>query len=369
MSVTLFENLVLMSYGRVNPSMSYHMLNLEKEGPELYNNFLPCERLKHENDVNDKKYQYGALRTLDAIASNDFEAFDAHSVEALKKSGKDNDPPVSDILTYPELIMLANGGDLNICREDLDNASKGGLKSMYINPYMALFRRLFGNDWKAMIALHRFLILSPKELQAVFGETKGNQDNITLFEEHDWIFDGLFKDYMGFNAKTSSIMYGLVSLMSKDKRNCAGLWKQLKIPEAKASKYMSLVLLDDPYDIMTIGNIALPEILSKLLVQGFAKPDTSTIAEFACEYLNRLFQLNYYHAPDPSKPKLQIEWIEDFSEKIELDVDSGKLVNPEVFKAHHRFYLVQLIELMANDFGSNPISNLQYIESVAQGCK
>jgi hypothetical protein len=226
-----------------------------------------------------------------------------HSYDAIRKSGKDNDPPVSDIVIYPDLILLGNGGDLDVCREDLEG-SKTGLKSMYINPYMALFRRLFGNDWKAMIALHRFLILSPKELQAVFGDTKGNQDNITLFEEHDWICDGLFKDYMGFNTKTNTIMQGLVSLMSKDKRNAAGLWKLLKIPESKASKYMSLVLLDDIFDVSQIGNLALPETLSRMLVQGLAKPNTQTIVDLAVNYLDRLFQINYFNSPDPSKTKL-----------------------------------------------------------------
>ena len=112
---------------------------------------------------------------------------------------------------------------------------------------------------------------------------------VSLFEEHDWIFDGLFKDYMGMTGKSAGIMQGLVALMSKDKTNAAGLWKLIKVPESKASKYLALILLEDLYDVAQIGNLAIPEILSSLLVNGLAKANTTTIAEFAAKYLKRLF--------------------------------------------------------------------------------
>lgn len=73
---TLLENIVLLSYGRITPSMTNHLLKLEDDGVELRDNFYAFEKVKHT--VHDKQhfYQYAALRTLYSIGAKDIEAFD-----------------------------------------------------------------------------------------------------------------------------------------------------------------------------------------------------------------------------------------------------------------------------------------------------
>lgn len=205
-------------------------------------------------------------------------------MDALKQAGVS----VTDIQKYSDLLLLANGGELDMTRESMDSI-KGTLKTMYVNPYMNLFQMLFKNDWKAMISLHKFLLLSPKDLQAVFTESPSETEIVTLYEENDWVYDGLFKDYMGMNGKSANIMQGLVALMSRDRINAAGLWKLIKIPDSKATKYMDLVLQEDLYNLIQIGNLVLPETLSTLLVNGLAKLNTANLADFGAKYLNRLF--------------------------------------------------------------------------------
>lgn len=281
---TLLENIVLMSFGRITPSMTNHILKLEEDGESRSQNFFANEKLPQNYRKHENYHQYSVLRTLAGISAMDIETFDLHSVEALKEAGV----TVQDIQIYPDLLLLANGGELDMTRESMETI-KGSLKTMYVNPYLSLFQRLFKNDWKAMIALHKFLLLSPKDLQAVFTEAPSDREIVTLYQEHDWIYDGLFKDYMGMNGKSANIMQGLVSLMSKDRTNAAGLWKLIKIPESKASKYLALMLLEDLYDVTQIGNLALPETLSTLLVNGLSKANTTTLAEFGANYLKRLF--------------------------------------------------------------------------------
>ena len=320
---SLAENFILLASGI--PTTSFISLFGVKRQGYTMKDYLNQDPFTATDSSSINLQIYQTLTAFVSLAQQDFDKFAAFGTGLASVLGEMGTIEVPAVEKLNTLLLLAKGGELP---ED-DNTNEAELA---LNPYVAVFQKLFGIRWRPIIALHKALTLSKDDLLEVLGFSKNVDAEMSplLQNIHSWIDLTLLEGCLGLNDLSEQYCKNIIGLINGHAGAFDFVARERDIPVGRAEHIKSLMISRNHHEIQQIFNKMskdIPENLSSqlrmMINQGL---DSGQIINFILKYIDIVRQKSYSWAKIDSFEKttskdlvLQTKYLKDLFQLLSGD--------------------------------------------------